>query len=731
MQVPSLEVKKTQDETPRVQLTNMKIELLTRRQSGTVAALSDDDWKTMYKLNLARYSLQELAEQLGQLRNNQRSDHFKGFGGTFHLLEVDLHEGEADEASRKSKLIDELGEADFVGPLVPFIGGRVASCQNLGMWQMTGRLCGRSAVYKTTDSARDDMIEKAAGLVMTQAEFALTAANWMFGGHDKAEAAKLEPWGLPEVVPKQIVTPEGAKVSGTKRGRGVEAPDANDSDDLLDMWDDNDEEDEETEKMRLLGLRTEALRTAENSDMIDKVTKRVQEGTISEAKFMQWLEKGEERQLQKAKKVKREGGKVGELSGMQGLMIEAGVAPTAQKSAADSELNQRLLMLAKSCGGANGGVFTQVMEGGSAGSHNAGSAAQASSEETKKMQAIMMRDRASVALRDKGTLREVVMQTKMVRLQEEFDRTKAKVEQYQGEFRTKALLQLDLWWQAEYQTAQLGCDMTECGDNQTVLKAYLDGEIKSKMLDKQRVLEYLMRIEMANEAAKTDYEKGAEFLRLHERDLKGAAMRDTKGEALMAEAERKVTAKKKLEVQAKTLQMMENQARGGAMQFVNQFGMQAEAMDFQQGWVDRGKAQGGRFKPVGAPGGANLQARRDENGKLGSFRKGGVFGERKEVQWVDAGVWRADLAGKLAPAPGTFTTDTRYQYNNDRRGVVNPENRGPMTCDICGQKGHGQAECGADYTGQPMQFERGGKTYLTWQFLNKERVCNAKGEKRR
>ena len=150
MQVPSLEVKKTQDETPRVQLTNMKTELLTRRQSGTVAALSDDDWKTMYKLNLARYSLQELAEQLEQLRNNQRSDHFKGFGGTFQLLEVDLHEGEADEASRKSKLIDELGEADFVGPLVPFIGGRVASCQNLGMWQMTGRLCGRSAVYKTS-----------------------------------------------------------------------------------------------------------------------------------------------------------------------------------------------------------------------------------------------------------------------------------------------------------------------------------------------------------------------------------------------------------------------------------------------------------------------------------------------------------------------------------------------------------------------------------------------------
>ena len=97
-------------------------------------------------------------------------------------------------------------------------------------------------------------------------------------------------------------------------------------------------------------------------------------------------------------------------------------------------------MLAKSSGGANGGVFTQVMEGGMAGSHNAGSAALASSEETKRMQAIMMRDRASVALRDKGTLREVVMQTKMVRLQDEFDRTKAKVQMYQGEFRTKALL---------------------------------------------------------------------------------------------------------------------------------------------------------------------------------------------------------------------------------------------------------------------------------------------------
>ena len=57
--------------------------------------------------------------------------------------------------------------------------------------------------------------------------------------------AKLEPWGLPEVVPKQIVTPEGAKVSGQKRGRGVGAPDADDSDDLHA----NDTDDEEEEEL--------------------------------------------------------------------------------------------------------------------------------------------------------------------------------------------------------------------------------------------------------------------------------------------------------------------------------------------------------------------------------------------------------------------------------------------------------------------------------------------------
>ena len=108
-----------------------------------------------------------------------------------------------------------------------------------------------------------------------------------------------------------------------------------------------------------------------------------------------------------------------------------------------------------------------------------------------------------------------------------------------------------------------------------------------------------------------------------------------------------------------------------------------------------------------------------------------MLGERQGVQWVDAGVWSPDLAGKMAPAPGTFTTDSRYFFNSRTRGVVNPENRGTMNCDICGKKGHGQAECGAHYSGSPDQFEKGGKSYLTWQYLNRNNLCNAKGEKRR
>ena len=107
------------------------------------------------------------------------------------------------------------------------------------------------------------------------------------------------------------------------------------------------------------------------------------------------------------------------------------------------------------------------------------------------------------------------------------------------------------------------------------------------------------------------------------------------------------------------------------------------------------------------------------------------MGDRQGVEWVDAGVWAEDLKGKMAPKPGTLGTDDRYWFDNRGTGggVVNPGNKGPMTCDICGQKGHGKAECGASYTGQPEEFEKNGKTYITWQYLNKRRLCNGRGRK--
>ena len=99
------------------------------------------------------------------------------------------------------------------------------------------------------------------------------------------------------------------------------------------------------------------------------------------------------------------------------------------------------------------------------------------------------------------------------------------------------------------------------------------------------------------------------------------------------------------------------------------------------------------------------------------------------MEWVDAGVWSQELAGAMAPKPGTFTADRRYNFDSHCKGVVNPQNDGRMTCDICGQVGHAAAECGRGYTGQPMEFQREGKRHLTWVFLNDKKLCNAFGRK--
>ena len=106
---------------------------------------------------------------------------------------------------------------------------------------------------------------------------------------------------------------------------------------------------------------------------------------------------------------------------------------------------------------------------------------------------------------------------------------------------------------------------------------------------------------------------------------------------------------------------------------------------------------------------------------------------RDGIAWVDAGIYDASLKGSLAPKPGTFTTDNRYNYDNPRfsGGRVNERNDGSMTCDMCGTKGHGKAECGMDYTKQPLKFQRNGKTHLTWRYLWNEKLCGPYGMIRR
>ena len=83
----------------------------------------------------------------------------------------------------------------------------------------------------------------------------------------------------------------------------------------------------------------------------------------------------------------------------------------------------------------------------------------------------------------------------------------------------------------------------------------------------------------------------------------------------------------------------------------------------------------------------------------------------------------------VAPRPGKFSSDTRYNFDNamTNGGVVNPTNNGKMTCDICGNVGHGAAECGAKHSGQPLTFEKDGVTHYTWRFLWENGLCGPFG----
>ena len=101
---------------------------------------------------------------------------------------------------------------------------------------------------------------------------------------------------------------------------------------------------------------------------------------------------------------------------------------------------------------------------------------------------------------------------------------------------------------------------------------------------------------------------------------------------------------------------------------------------------------------------------------------------RRKLEWVDVKAYDPKLSG-VAPRPGKFSSDTRYNFDNamTNGGVVNPTNNGKMTCDICGNVGHGAAECGAKHSGQPLTFEKDGVTHYTWRFLWENGLCGPFG----
>ena len=360
----------------------------------------------------------------------------------------------------------------------------------------------------------------------------------------------------------------------------------------------------------------------------------------------------------------------------------------------------------------------------------------ASAAEMVKLQGLQMKYHASAGLRKTGQgMREVLMQGKIVQLKKEHALLKEQIDIYPEPFKAKAELQLNALWGIDMRMCELSCDLSEVGENEVYLRSNLQSMLTAQVMEKGRCEEYLLRLGQAVEYyAKSEY-MGLEFLKEYEKRLKGDSAKDVEGESIRKEAEKMATQKRKLEAAEWQAKHAKEMANGGSMVSMMQalpMGQSAIMNHYQQQLA--GPGQGGFGKKPRPLAAHEVNAR----GGLGAggmvqpmYRKGGMLGERRGIEWVDAEVWHPELKGALAPKPGTFTNDRRYNYDCVQfpKGQVNPRNDGRMTCDICGKQGHAAAECGRDYTGQPSEFQRAGKRHLTWVFLDEKKLCNAFGRK--
>ena len=716
-------------EKPRFDGINMEAILSKNEAEHGSTRMDKATWTAFHTAMLMKYSLAEL-EKIGEQARKLKVSDFSNLGGKWGFPVAPTWETIDSEDERKDTIVAWLCAFDMKAPLVTSEGTEVVKCPSLALMLATARVCGRVTLFESVEEVQADLFAKSKGPVMYALDGLLVQSQFWNGGVARSEGSACPAWGsvespAPGVTALSGVLGESRQIAESQLVGAL----------CLSVFDDDEEDEEELEKA-VLESRVEALRTPRTSDAIDGVIKQLKEKTLSKPVFMTWLEGAEKKMAAKAAKLQAampagfrsgrmelSGAMMGEMGPPQGLGAYAasgGVGVEGVVKGVERPTGGMGVMQGSVFGGLQSNMFTGNLSGGMYGSGGMGSDA-----EKKKLQSITMRDNASVSLRDKASLREMSIQSRIMELEKEHERRKEKVLSYPEEYKMKAELQLNQLWTVELRATELACDVEEAPDSEVWLLEQLRVMIQQMEMQKSKCLEYLFRIGQAVKMAREESEMlGSEFLRAYEEQLKGAAAKDSKGEQLRKEAERRTNQKRKLQAQESTIKQ-NSQMNSQNLQLVAHYQQQ---LSQQKEWVGNGKLQ--RTDTFDRRGGGGGKGGMLDRGAVGnSFRPGGMMGERRPVEWVDAGVWSQELAGAMAPKPGTFTADRRYNFDSHCKGVVNPQNDGRMTCDICGQVGHAAAECGRGYTGQPMEFQREGKRHLTWVFLNDKKLCNAFGRK--
>jgi hypothetical protein len=92
------------------------------------------------------------------------------------------------------------------------------------------------------------------------------------------------------------------------------------------------------------------------------------------------------------------------------------------------------------------------------------------------------------------------------------------------------------------------------------------------------------------------------------------------------------------------------------------------------------------------------------------------------IRWVDASVYDTSVAGKQAPAVGSFIKNSKFYMDAPgTRGIINNVQNCSRVCTGCSQVGHQFTECPA------REWQLNGLTYVNWRWLFDKGFCTAEG----